>query len=59
MTNKTVNKMKNGSTVGRRKSISRRQDAWIRMKNNKFAVIGMFVIGAIVVMGINAPFLVD
>jgi peptide/nickel transport system permease protein len=59
MTNKTVNEIKNGSTIGKRKSISRRQDAWIRMKNNKFAVIGMFVFGAIILMGIIAPFVVD
>jgi peptide/nickel transport system permease protein len=60
MTNNAVNETKvpDNSPV-RRKRISRRQDAWHRMRKSKTAILGLIIMLLIVMVALLAPVLVD
>lgn len=59
MTKQTATETENVAVLRTRKRITRRQDAWNRMKKSKAAIIGMAVLIIIVSVAIFADVLVD
>ncbi len=63
MTNKTITvsseKTKDIAVLGKRKRITRRQDAWNRMKRSKTAMLGLIITVIIVLVALFANVLID